>query len=802
MTFPGNPLPFSRRLGCLILHVVALVSVCVAALPFAVGSAWAQFRAQAYVSGLASPVGFEQDPADPTVQFVVEQRGVIRVIRNGVLEPTPFLDISGSALFSGEQGLLGLAFPPDTATSRRFYVQFSNPSGATVIARFKRNALNPLVADAASRFDLVWSPGQASIPQPFGNHKGGQLAFGPDGYLYMGLGDGGSGNDPGHRAQDPNSLLGKMLRLDVSVPDTDPKGYAVPADNPFVDGSPIAALGEIWAFGVRNPWRFSFDKPALGGTGALVIADVGQSAWEEINYEPANRGGRNYGWRNREGAHPNVTSLPVAYGPTTDPIFEYSHAEGVSVTGGFVYRGTALGPAPQGRYFFADLTGRVWSLGLSINPGTGEASATDRLEHTAALAAGAPLGLISSFGQDAQGELYIVSYTLGRVLRIVGSSGPPGPEPDFTGDGRADLAIHDRQTGDWYLGVSTGTGFRIEAWVNGFGNRGEDVEQVLVGDFTGDGKTDAAVHDRQSGDWYVGVSTGTGFRIERWGVHFGTRGDAVEHVLAGDFTGDGRADVAIHDRLTGDWYVGVSTGTGFRIEPWANRFGNRGNVVEEVLVGDFTGDGKADVAIHDKQTGDWFVGVSTGTGFRIEHWAGGFGNRGDAVERVLTGDFTGDGKADVAIHDTQTGDWFVGVSTGTGFRIEHWGTGFGNRGEQVEEVLVGDFTGDGKADVVIHDTQTGDWFVGVSTGTGFRIEHWSSRFGNRGGDVEEAFVGDYTGDGKADVAIHNTRTGEWYVGVSTGTGFRIEPWGDRFGNRGEGVESTFGGRRAIGDLTD
>jgi phenylpyruvate tautomerase PptA (4-oxalocrotonate tautomerase family) len=369
----------------------------------------------------------------------------------------------------------------------------------------------------------------------------------------------------------------------------------------------------------------------------------------------------------------------------------------------------------------------------------------------------------------------------------------PGDDMDFTGDGKADVAVHDEQTGDWYVGVSTGTGFRIEAWASSLGNRGDAVEQVLVGDFTGDGKTDVVIHDTLTGNWYVGVSTGTAFRIELWASGFGNRGDTVEEVFVGDFTGDGKTDVAIHDKQTGNWYVGVSTGAGFRVELWASGFGNRGDAVEEVFVGDFTGDGKADVVIHDKQTGDWYVGVSTGTGFRVEPWASGFGNRGDAVEEVFVGDFTGDGKADVAIHDKQTGDWYVGGSTGANFLVGLWVTRFGNRGNAVEEIFVGDFTGDGKTDVAIHDRQTGNWYVGVSTGTSLRIEPWGSGFGTRGETVEQVLVGDFSGDGKTDVVIHDKQTGDWYLGVSTGAAFRIEHWVSGFGNRGDSIEEAFGG---------
>ena len=319
-----------------------------------------------------------------------------------------------------------MALAPDYASSGRLFVNFTNPAGHTVIARFQRSS-NPLVADPSTRFDLRWNgpSGPAYIAQPFANHNGGCLAFGPDGFLYIGMGDGGDGNDPGNRAQNPSELLGKMLRVDVNVPDGDAIGYRVPSNNPFVSGSPIAARTEIWAFGLRNPWRFSFDDPARGGTGALVIGDVGQNAWEEVDYEPANRGGRNYGWRLREGNHDHVTSAPPAYQPLYGAIHEYDRATGQSITGGYVYRGTAL-PNYRGRYFFADyVRGRVWSIGLAID-GNGEATANTLTEHTAALSQLGAIGNVSSFGVDADGELLIVSYSRGALLKLVGT-GPTTP---------------------------------------------------------------------------------------------------------------------------------------------------------------------------------------------------------------------------------------------------------------------------------------------------------------------------------------------------------------------------------------
>jgi glucose/arabinose dehydrogenase len=402
----------------------ATVSLSIFMLCGAIAPLYAQLRLRPQVSGFDSPVAFVQDPADRGVQFVVQQNGHIRAVRGATALDPDFLDLSAAIVSGGEQGLLGLVFWPDAAASGRFFVNFTNRSGDTVVARFRRTN-NSVVADASSRFDLRWGGGQAFIPQPFANHNGGHLTFGPDGFLYIGLGDGGSGDDPDNRAQNPQELLGKMLRIDVNVPDAHPTGYQIPATNPFASGAPIAARPEIWAFGLRNPWRYTFDDPARGGTGALVIGDVGQNHWEEIDYEPANRGGRNYGWRIREGLHDNVTTRPAAYLPLVDPVHEYDHATGQSITGGYVYRGAALPASFKGRYFFADyVQGRVWSIALTIE-GSGEARASGLLEHTAELSASARFGNVSSFGVDGDGELYLVSYSLGRVFKIIGPPAAP-----------------------------------------------------------------------------------------------------------------------------------------------------------------------------------------------------------------------------------------------------------------------------------------------------------------------------------------------------------------------------------------
>jgi glucose/arabinose dehydrogenase len=304
-----------------------------------------------------SPLGINNAGDGSGRVFITLQGGQIIIWDGTQVLPTPFLDIDPIVQSGGEQGLLGLAFHPDYKNNGYFYVNYSDTTGGdTVIARYKVSASDPNVADPTSALILL------EIDQPFSNHNGGQLQFGPDGYLYIGMGDGGSGGDPGDRAQDMTELLGKMLRIDVNnvvggPPDCGRgSNYTIPADNPFVDG-PGGDCDEIFQVGLRNPWRFSFDRL----TGDLFIGDVGQDLWEEVDYAPAgSTAGRNWGWRCYEGNHPfNLAGC----GPESDydfPILEYSHSLGCSVTGGYVYRGTAF-PAAQGTYVFSDTcSGVVW----------------------------------------------------------------------------------------------------------------------------------------------------------------------------------------------------------------------------------------------------------------------------------------------------------------------------------------------------------------------------------------------------------------------------------------------------------
>jgi glucose/arabinose dehydrogenase len=370
-------------------------------------------HAQVVVSGLEQPVAFAQHPGDPAVWFVAQQNGIVWLLRNRVRQSTPFLDLRGSIAFGGESGLLGLAFPPNYAATGRFYVNFTNTGGHTVVARFLRSTVNGDVADPSTRKDLVWSTGQPFIARNAGNHKGGCLAFGPDGYLYVASGDSGFAGDPQNAAQNPGDLRGKILRIDVSsVALNHANGFVVPPDNPFVDDIPVDALPEIWAFGLRNPWKISFDNPTLGGTGALLIGDVGQGAREEIDFEPVGQGGRNYGWARQEGVADFDPVRPIAFGPLTGPIHDYGRASGASVTGGYVYRGSRQ-PSRRGRYYFADfISGRVWSFIISGG------AAQNLFEHTGEFGGPGVLGNISGFGEDAAGELYILNYTAGTIVAI------------------------------------------------------------------------------------------------------------------------------------------------------------------------------------------------------------------------------------------------------------------------------------------------------------------------------------------------------------------------------------------------
>jgi len=325
----------------------------------------------------SQPVYVTAPRGDTSRLFIVEKTGAIRIVKDGAVLQQPFLDISAQVSRGSEQGLLSMAFHPRYASNGRFYVNYTNAGGDTRVVRYRVSGADPDRAAASSARVVL------RVDQPYSNHNGGQLQFGPDGRLWVGMGDGGSGGDPQRRAQDPRSRLGKMLRVNVNV-------------------SP--ARVSVYAKGLRNPWRFSFDR----ATGALWIGDVGQNAWEEIDYlRPGRPAGANFGWNAYEGTHVYDAAVAARLNRSslTWPVSQYSHSVGYSVTGGYVYRGTAV-PSLRGFYVFADFSGRVWA---KRGPGA---------NRYALPGADRQLGQIASFGEDARGELYVVSLA-GSVFKIV-----------------------------------------------------------------------------------------------------------------------------------------------------------------------------------------------------------------------------------------------------------------------------------------------------------------------------------------------------------------------------------------------
>ena len=362
-----------------------------------------------FATGLSQPVGIMHAGDGSERVFLLEQSGRIKVVKNGLVNATPFLDLTSVIdNASTEQGLLGLAFHPDYDNNGYFYVNYTRNAepesederDLTTIARYQVSSGDPDIADQTETKIL-------EIAQDWVNHNGGDIHFGPDGFLYIGMGDGGGSNDQYGHAQDLQSLKGKMLRIDV---DGAPvagdvlcgliQNYGIPASNPFADST---GCDEIWSYGLRNPWRFSFDRD----TGDMYIGDVGQNAWEEIDFEPPGTAGRNYGWSCREGAHDFGNNRECTGVAPTDPILEYSHGPHCSVTGGYVYRGP--GALINGYYFYGDYCSTV--VWLAIEGDSGWSSTQWPL-------AAPTLNSISSFGEDEQGNLYVADRDDGKVYRI------------------------------------------------------------------------------------------------------------------------------------------------------------------------------------------------------------------------------------------------------------------------------------------------------------------------------------------------------------------------------------------------
>ncbi len=542
--------------------------------------------------------------------FLTLREGRIMIFENGALRPQPFLDIRGQTTTDGERGLLSTAFHPRYAETGFFFIDYTNTSGDTVIARYRVSG-DPNRADPASARTLL------TIAQPFSNHNGGQLQFGPDGYLYIGMGDGGSAFDPECRAQKTNSLLGKMLRLDVDQNVGSPPFYGIPASNPF--RGPGDPPDEVWASGFRNPWRFAFDRQ----TGDLWIGDVGQNQREEIDFQPAgSQGGENYGWKVMEGTLCSTrdacpTSTPACNSSAfTPPVLEYDHGPGCSVTGGFVYRGNRAAQL-RGAYVFGDFcSGEIWAAfrqgqGFTVRTLSGRVSS------------------LTSFGEDSSGELYAVTLN-GQLFRFSGESAGARAET---------VGLYDPIASKFQLKSANSAAGKVT--IIRFGPR-RSGWVPLAGDWDGDGRTTVGFYDPATAIFRLKNSTPGGgsdviFQVDA--------PSANVTPVTGDWNGDGRDTVGLYDRNTGTFHLKNSNaGSGFDL---TLALGSAGAPLIPVA-GDWDGNGADTVGLFDPAESvfvlvDSFLG--NGPDVQVQ-----FGPRGRGSLPVA-GDWDGDGKDGLGVYD-------------------------------------------------------------------------------------------------------------------------------------------------------
>ncbi|HYO14062.1 MAG TPA: PQQ-dependent sugar dehydrogenase [Thermoanaerobaculia bacterium] len=562
--------------------------------------------------------------------FLTLRGGEIVILRNGTVQSRPFLDIRSRVSTAGEGGLLSVAFHPRYAANGFFFVNYTNTAGDTVIERFQVSSNDPDRADLASRRTLL------TIVQPFSNHNGGQIQFGPDGYLYIGMGDGGAAFDPACRAQRNDTLLGKMLRIDVDQNVESAPFYGIPFDNPFRGiGGAADMPDEVWAIGLRNPWRFSFDRL----TGDLWIGDVGQGQREEIDLQPAaSRGGENYGWKMMEGTVCSSTSACPATVPPcnssalTLPVLEYDHAAGCSVTGGYVYRGNSL-PQLRGTYFFGDFcSGQIWAASRQ-----GDGFQVRRLAQT--------LPDLVTFGEDRQGELYAASIG-GRLFRLVGEGGGnPTPRPDKVG-------LFDPARTRFHL--KSANSARASTQTITFGRRGSGWIP-LAGDWDGDGKTTIGFYDPDATLFRLknslkGRTSDVLLRVDA------PSGDVI--ALAGDWDGDGDDTVGLYDRTTDRFHLKNSlTGEDFDIVTSIGPL--PGNLLP--LAGDWDGDGLDTVGLYDPARSVFYL--ENGREDQRPDIEFQFGSVGSLP---VAGDWDGNGRDGVGAYDARTGTFRLRNSLNAG----------------------------------------------------------------------------------------------------------------------------------------
>ncbi|MEZ5429128.1 MAG: PQQ-dependent sugar dehydrogenase [Pyrinomonadaceae bacterium] len=627
---------------------------------------------QPFLSGLSSPL-FLTNAKDGTNRvFVVEQRGLIRVVEPGSTTPSNFINLASKVSQTGsERGLLGLTFHPEFETNHYFFVNYTRQSdGATVVARYTATN-NNTVGDINSERIII------TISQDFSNHNGGMVEFGPDGYLYIGMGDGGSGNDPNNRAQNINSLLGKMLRIapDVSGSMTAPP-YTIPPDNPFVG---VNGADEIYAYGLRNPFRWSFDR---GGTNQLWAGDVGQNAIEEFDIIV---NGGNYGWRIFEG-NSCTNNDPGLCNPANfiPPIDTYTHAGGkCSITGGYIYRGTQ-GTFPSGTYTYGDFC-------------SGELFIWDGTQSVRLFATGRS---ISSFGEDEAGELYLVG--LGGTVEKIINTEPltNNANADFDGDARTDISVYRPSTGVWYAINSSDGSFLIQQF-------GLDTDVPTPEDFDGDSRTDLGVFRPSEGTWYHFRSSDNTVGI----TQFGAPGDIP---AAGDFDGDTMADIGVFRPSEGVWYILRSSNPQAQI----TQFGADGDVP---VVGDYNGDGRDDIGVFRPSTGVWYRLISGSPDFSVVQ----FGSDGDIP---ATGDYDGDGRTDIGVFRPSEGVWYLLNSDDGSATIMQFGL-------DGDVPTTGDYDGDHREDIGVFRPSEGVWYLTQSNTGGVNIV----QFGSDGDQPAPAF---------------------------------------------------------------
>jgi glucose/arabinose dehydrogenase len=620
-----------------------------------------------YVSGLGLPVEIVNAGDGSGRLYVVQQGGSIRVIRNGTLLTTPFINLSAKVACCGEEGLLGLAFHPKYAQNGFFYVYYTRTGdGALTIERYQRSADNTNVADPASVKPMlvIPHPGQS-------NHNGGKMAFGRDGYLYIGTGDGGSGNDPPNNAQTLSRRLGKMLRLDVDQNINTSPYYGIPPSNPFAlnacDGVDVGICPEIWALGLRNPWRWTFDRL----TGDQIIADVGQSAREEVDFDPwPLTPGRNYGWRIMEGniCTPGVNPSCTPPANYAAPVFDYPHPPGIAVIGGYMYRGDLI-PALHGTYIYADEGANLlWA-----------ATRADSGAWTSQLQLLATPTSISAFGEDEVGELYAAGLGNGIIYKITPIDSEADGMPDWW-----ELA---------YFGSVTGAAAGADPDGDGATNLQEyrartDPLSAASKPSTAPTKASVAIWRPSQARWHVDTDFDQAADQK---VYFGVSTDTP---LAGRIDPGRTYDFVVY--RNGLWYA--STTHDGNADFSAVFGGLPGDVP---LLADFNGDGRDDLVIY--RDGLWFVSTAQNGVAAMTFAFGGVAQRpGVPGDIPLAGDVNGDGIADLAIY--RNGIWYIDTNRNG---IADITVAFGGLPGDIP--LLFDFDGDGKADLCI--VRNGVWYV-------------------------------------------------------------------------------------------